>query len=251
MKAEWRTMQPGTARKPALRKRAGVQPLSFESTLSHQTALPGPPAITLMSLSRNESSTAFFSHWLTCQAPSAWRSATRALPLSSRSRAAATALRTAPLVFGPIVSRWSKASSMVLASLSCMALIAPETVIKAGGLSGQGAALSSGRRRLLRRRTLIPLHQCLQETGEIVGDMVDVGGFAPFELPVFAEDVALRFRHHQHGGHAERMRRFQIARQVLEHGGAGRIDVMLFEEALVIVDRRLRLELGRHDIEHV
>src|SRR6185437_11758768 len=116
--AECRTTQPGTARKPALRKRAAFQPLNLESTLSHHAALPGPPGITLMSLRRKDSSTAFLSHWLTCHWPSVVRSATRALPASSSSRAAVTALRTAPLVFGPILSRASKASSMVLASLS-------------------------------------------------------------------------------------------------------------------------------------
>src|SRR6185503_20548575 len=118
MKAEWRTTQPGTARKPALRKRAALQPLNLESTLSHQAALPGPPGITLMSLSRKDSSTAFLSHWLTCHWPSALRSATRALPDSSNSSAEFTALRTAPFVFGPILSRASKASSIMLASLS-------------------------------------------------------------------------------------------------------------------------------------
>src|SRR6185312_14222180 len=121
MKAERRTTQPGTARKPAFLNFAAVQPLNLESTLSHHTALPGPPATTLMSLRRNESNTAFFSHWLTCQRPSAWRSATRAWPASSRPSASLTALRSAPLVLGPTLSRASKASSMILASLSDMA----------------------------------------------------------------------------------------------------------------------------------
>src|SRR4029078_9386378 len=75
MKAERRTTQPGTARKPALRKRAAFQPLNLESTLSHHAPLPRPPGITLMSLRRKDSSTAFLSHWLTCQWPSAFRSA--------------------------------------------------------------------------------------------------------------------------------------------------------------------------------
>ena len=58
-----------------------------------------------MSLRRNDSSTAFLSHWLTLPVAVGLRSATRALPLSSRSSAASTASRTAPLVFGPILSR--------------------------------------------------------------------------------------------------------------------------------------------------
>jgi len=56
------TMAPGTARKPASRKRFSPQPSNFEGTLSHHDALPGPPAIWPMSLRRNDSSTAFFSH---------------------------------------------------------------------------------------------------------------------------------------------------------------------------------------------
>src|SRR5476649_836366 len=62
MKAERRTTEPGTARKPAFLNFAAFQPLNLESTLSHHAALPGPPAITLISLSLNDSSTAFFSH---------------------------------------------------------------------------------------------------------------------------------------------------------------------------------------------
>ena len=87
MKAERRTIAPGTARKPASRKRFSPQPANFEGTLSHQVAPPGPPSMTALSLRRNDSSTAFFSHWLTFQepgpsAPSIF-SATRASPLSS------------------------------------------------------------------------------------------------------------------------------------------------------------------------
>ena len=95
-------MQPGTARKPAARKALSSQPANFDGTLSHQAAPPGPPAISALSLRRKESSTAFFSHWLTFQelgpvAPAIF-SATRALPLSSRSSARSTASRTSPVV---------------------------------------------------------------------------------------------------------------------------------------------------------
>src|SRR5262249_52987479 len=113
------TTQLGTARKPASRKRASFQPSSFEGILSHHAALPGPPPITPISLRRNESSTAFLSHWFTDQWPLAPRSATRALPRGSRSSAVSTASRTGPLVVGPMPSRCSKASSMILASSAC------------------------------------------------------------------------------------------------------------------------------------
>ena len=60
-----------------MRKRGSSHPSNLESTLSHHTALPGPPGITLMSLRRKDSSTAFLSHGFTCQLPLAPRCATR------------------------------------------------------------------------------------------------------------------------------------------------------------------------------
>src|SRR5713226_4792477 len=113
MKAERRTIAPGTARKPASRKRFSPQPSNFEGTLSHHDAFPGPPEIALMSLRRNDSSTAFFSHWLTFHLPLASRIATRASPLSSRSSAWSTASRTSPLVAVETPSRASNARLMV------------------------------------------------------------------------------------------------------------------------------------------
>src|ERR1700694_3391142 len=113
MKAERRTMAPGTARKPASRKRVSPQPSNFEGTLSHHDALPGPPEIALMSLRRNDSSTAFFSHWLTFHLPLVSRTATRASPLSSRSSTCSTASRTSPLVAVEMPSRASNALLMV------------------------------------------------------------------------------------------------------------------------------------------
>src|SRR5713101_1755291 len=66
-----------------------------------------------MSLRRNDSSTAFFSHWLTFHLPLASRIATRASPLSSRSSAWSTASRTSPLVAVETPSRASNARLMV------------------------------------------------------------------------------------------------------------------------------------------
>src|ERR1700744_4893584 len=114
MKAERRTIAPGTARKRAARKRFSPQPSNFDGTLSHQEALPGPPGITLMSLRRNDSSTAFFSHWLTFHLPLASRLATRASPLSSSSSAESTAPRTSPLVEVETPSRASNAALTVV-----------------------------------------------------------------------------------------------------------------------------------------
>src|SRR5256885_3252141 len=114
MKAERRTMAPGTARKPASRKRFSPQPSNFDGTLSHHDALPGPPGIWPMSLRRNDSSTAFFSHWLTFHLPFDSRTATRASPLSSSSSAWCTASRTSPLVAVEMPSRASNAALTVV-----------------------------------------------------------------------------------------------------------------------------------------
>src|SRR5687767_7310699 len=65
-----------------------------------------------LSLSRNDSSTAFFNHWLTCHWP-LFFSATRALPLSSSVIACSTASRiSAGALFGLSSARRSKAASM-------------------------------------------------------------------------------------------------------------------------------------------
>ena len=78
-----------------------------------------------------------------------------------------------------------------------------------------------------------------------------MGRVAAGELPVLAQHHAGALRHHQHRGHAERMRHFEIAGEVLEDRGLVRIDVVAGEEALVDHRLRLRLELGRPDVEHV
>src|SRR3954470_9555108 len=113
-------MLPGTVRKPAPLKRSSSQVSNLVGTLSHQAESPGAPIMGPLSCSRNDSSTAFLSHWLTVQAPLPPRSATRALPPSSRSSASSTASRTGPLVAGLMPLRFSKASSMVLARSACM-----------------------------------------------------------------------------------------------------------------------------------
>src|SRR5436853_1605413 len=115
-------MLPGTARKPASLKRSSSQPSNLVGTLSHQAESPAAPIMGPLSRRRNDSSTAFLSHWLTVQAPLPPRSATRALPRSSRSSAVSTASRTGPLVEGLMSFRFSKASSMVLARSACMAV---------------------------------------------------------------------------------------------------------------------------------
>ena len=53
------------------------------------------------------------------------------------------------------------------------------------------------------------------------------------------------------GRHAEGLRHFEIARQVLEHHRRGGIDAVLAEEAGIGVRMRLRKEVGPDDVEDV
>ena len=90
-----------------------------------------------------------------------------------------------------------------------------------------------------------------QKARQIVGHVIDMRGVAAFHFPGLAQHLARAFRHHQHGGHAERMRHGEIAREILEHRGARRIDAVRFQEAVVGLRQRLRLEIGLVDVEHV
>ena len=108
IKADRRTIDPGTARKPAVRHWLSPQPSNLEGTLSHHVATPLPPAITPMSFSRKDSSTAFLAHWFTCQSAPRF-SATRSAPLSNASSVASMASRVSPFVAGEMASRASQA----------------------------------------------------------------------------------------------------------------------------------------------
>src|SRR5262249_17435748 len=184
MKAERRTMLPGTARKPAALKRLSPQPANFDGTLSHQLAPPGPPGIGVMSFRRNEIRTAFLAHWLTCHWPTPRFSATRSAPESSASSVASTASRTGPLVPELSWSRFSQASSMAFASA-------------AWSISGFRFGVVGGRRavyRLVCRRATVPLDRgsrldaevlacrdhALEPAGEIARAVVDVRAVMAF-----------------------------------------------------------------------
>src|SRR3989338_6237598 len=53
-----------------------------------------------------------------------------------------------------------------------------------------------------------------------------------------------------HGLHSEFMRYFEVAGDILEHGGTHRVDAACIEKALIGALARLRLVLRRHDIEN-
>src|SRR5512134_743574 len=136
-------MQSGTARKPAARNRASSQPWNFDGTLSNHDPPPGPPEIGLMSLSRNDNSTAFLSHWLTRHSPPIF-SAIRASPESSSASAASTASRIGLPVSKPTLSRRSHAASMVLSiSLVMVCARLPEMEANDGGAASACQPLSN------------------------------------------------------------------------------------------------------------
>src|ERR1700730_833484 len=109
---------------------------NLDGAWSHQVAPPGAPEMATVSLSRNESRTAFLSHWLTVH-PAGVRSATRTSPLSRRSRAASTVSRTTPVVLWLTPWRSSQTASIALcisAVLSFNDIVVPSTDDEARGL---------------------------------------------------------------------------------------------------------------------
>ena len=149
-----------------------------------------------------------------------------------------TASRTAPLVVG----------AHVIARLEGVVDGLGEVGVRHGKRScGIGRGLSGpGRGDVKAARGNAP-----EEAGQIVGHVIDMRRVVAFHLPGLAHHLARAFRHHQHGGHAERVRHFEIAREVLEHRSARRIDAVRFQEAVVGLRQRLRLEVGLVDAEHV
>ena len=125
IKADLRTTQFGTARKPASFQSASFQPLNLLSTLSHQPLPCGPPSCCSISLMRKPSKTAFLAHWFTCQSPFSIFSATRSLPLSSAASVSSIASRVSPVVADVIVSRASQAASMAVSSWAFDMGVAP------------------------------------------------------------------------------------------------------------------------------
>src|SRR5215475_2391127 len=177
-------MAPGTARKPAARKRASSQPRNLESTLSHHTAPPGASAMIFMSFRRKDSSTAFFSHSWTIHSPPDF-SATRNVPSSRPASAASTASRASPWLAGPKLSRTSQAALMA------------------------------------RARSLVMSNpDAVEEGTEIPGFMIDMGFGRNGNFRSLARPVALTVQ--PHGGHAQFVRHHQIAGDVVEHGGRAR-----------------------------
>src|ERR1700751_1791577 len=90
-----------------------------------------------------------------------------------------------------------------------------------------------------------------QKCGEIVGDVIDVRGIASGELPLFAQHHLRALRNDQNRRHPERMRHFEVAREILKDRGAACIDEVSCQEALVNAAARLWLERGGPDVEDI
>src|SRR6218665_1747500 len=110
----------GTTRTPVARSSASLMPVYLVATLSKKAR--SPDCMTWLSFRRNDSSTAFLTHWFTCHWPTAWRSATRRRPVSRSARTLSTASRTSPWVAALMVARFSHAVSMMFCSCWVMAL---------------------------------------------------------------------------------------------------------------------------------
>src|SRR6185437_11325992 len=158
------------------------------------------------SCSRKESSTAFFSHCRVTQAPFSG-SATRNLPASRPESAASTASRISPVVAELTVSRLSQAASIVSASLLLSIASSPWLTV-------------ASPRALHRRRMLA------EPADEIVGHVMDMIAGILGHGPFLAGQ-------HQHRGHSQGGGRAQIARQILDHGGAGGIDPVAGDQAAI------------------
>ena len=92
MKAEWRTTDPGTARKPACVNWAAVQRANLEGTSSHDAPPPDAPGTRTLSLRREGQQHGFLQPVVDHPVrPRISFSATRTAPPSRRSRTAATA----------------------------------------------------------------------------------------------------------------------------------------------------------------
>ena len=81
--------------------------------------------------------------------------------------------------------------------------------------------------------------------------MIDVWRITSLQLPVFAKNLPLPFRHHEYGRHSQGVRCFKVARQILEHCGFCRIDAVPREEALIDLWERLGVKIRRGNVEHV
>ena len=71
------------------------------------------------------------------------------------------------------------------------------------------------------------------------------------KFPFLAQHDTCAFRHDQHRGHAQRMRHFEIAGEVLEDRGTRRIDLVTGEESLIDPRPWFGFKLGGPDIEYV
>ena len=80
--------------------------------------------------------------------------------------------------------------------------------------------------------------------------MVDVAAIRAFMRDLMVPFGPGKIWPHPDGGHAERVRHFEIARNILEHGRAGRLNPARLDKAFISAPSRLRFVGRGHDIEY-
>src|SRR5687768_1527286 len=122
----------GTMRTPEARISASSTCENLVLTLSKNAR--SPACEIWFSFKRNDSSTAFLTHWLTVHWPTPWRSATRMRPLFRSAMTCSTASRTSGLFVVFSDARFSQASSIV----DCSSWVMEEGASVGGRTKGSG-----------------------------------------------------------------------------------------------------------------
>ena len=142
MKLPRRATAGGTTRTPVARSASSLMPLNLVGTLSKKVMSPAP--IWRLSFRRNDSSTAFLTHWCTVHSPTALRSATRSVPASRRPSTSSTAARTSGLLAEVRLARPSQARSMMDCRSCVMVGISRIRSIRVGGTRPAARAVPRG-----------------------------------------------------------------------------------------------------------
>src|SRR5436190_21381045 len=150
------------------------------------------------------------------------------------SSTSSTLLRSEPLVFGVILSRSSQAASIV----DCRSAISlsQKTAGKLAARAGKSIAIGG---------------ELGQKSGKIVGHMVGMLLARPAMQRIQILGILVVGRGDQHGGHAELMRDFEVAGDILEHRRTPRLDAGLGDEFAIGADGGLGDIVGMNDIEDV
>src|SRR6516225_10716579 len=82
-------------------------------------------------------------------------------------------------------------------------------------------------------RFALGCEDAFEKSDKVLGDVIDMRGIAPLQLPGFAEDLAGMVRHDENRRHAERVRHREVAGEVVEYCRGSGIDAVGLEKAMV------------------